>query len=541
MKKDICIQNDEISVFEYLKNNNLSDKVLAAKVNNKIVEQDYMLKSGDKLSPLDISTDEGYLIYKETLILVLIDAAQRLFGADPLIIRQSVNKSTYFELSTFVKDEENTALMLKNKMKEIIDEDKAFIQLEADKATAAQLFRESGNEKRANDVLQLPAEKIKLCKVGNNYHITYQQASYSVKCVSNFDIMPYEKGYLLRYPTNYSADKIPPVSSSRKIHRAITDYRDWITTVGVSDIFALNEIIRNGSAADIINLSEGLQEKSISSIADKILNQPDIRIILIAGPSSSGKTTFANRLCLHLRINHLSPVVISLDDYYVSEDKMPLDKYGEPDYEHVESIDYKLFNTHLSRLAAGEEVTLPRFNFSTCQPDKGRTLRLGEGQIVIVEGIHALNELLTSKVAKKNKYKIYLSALTSLCLDEYNAFSPTDNRLLRRIVRDAAYRRTTAEQTLSLWKNVRKGELKYIFPFESEADEVFNSSLVYELAVLKEPATRLLRTIEKSSVHFSRAERLIELLTYFEPLSSEAIPPTSIIREFIGGSTITGM
>lgn len=538
MNKDIIIQNDEITVFEYLKKNNLTGSVLAAKVNNKIVQQDFVLKSGDKLNLLDISTDEGYLIYKETLILVLIDAAQSLFGADPLIIRQSVNKSTYFELSTFVNDKESAAFMLKNKMREIIDEEKALVQFKADKLSAAHLFRESANEERARDIEKLPADEIKLCKVGNNYHITYQQVAYSVKCVNNFDITPYEKGYLLRYPTNYTADTIPPVSSSRKIHRAITDYRDWITTVGVSDIFALNKIIREGSAADIVNLSEGLQEKRISSIADKILNHPDIRIILIAGPSSSGKTTFANRLCLHLRINHLSPIVISLDDYYVSNDKMPLDKHGEPDYERVESIDYKLFNTHLSQLAAGEEVTLPRFDFSLGKPVKGRTLRLGEGQIVIVEGIHALNELLTSKVPKKNKYKIYLSALTSLCLDEYNAFSPTDNRLLRRIVRDAAYRSTTAAQTLSLWKNVRKGELKYIFPFESEADEVFNSSLVYELAVLKEPATRLLRTITEDSVHFSRAERLIELLSYFEPLSPEFIPPTSIIREFIGGSTI---
>lgn len=538
MNKDIIIQNDEITVFEYLKKNNLTGSVLAAKVNNKIVQQDFVLKSGDKLNLLDISTDEGYLIYKETLILVLIDAAQSLFGADPLIIRQSVNKSTYFELSTFVNDKESAALMLKNKMREIIDEERALVQFKADKSTAAHLFRDSANEERARDIEKLPAEEIKLCKVGNNYHITYQQVAYSVKCVNNFDITPYEKGYLLRYPTNYTADTIPPVSSSRKIHRAITDYRDWITTVGVSDIFALNKIIREGNAADIVNLSEGLQEKRISSIADKILSQPDIRIILIAGPSSSGKTTFANRLCLHLRINHLSPIVISLDDYYVSNDKMPLDKHGEPDYERVESIDYKLFNTHLSQLASGEEVTLPRFDFSLGKPVKGRTLRLGEGQIVIVEGIHALNELLTSKVAKKNKYKIYLSALTSLCLDEYNAFSPTDNRLLRRIVRDAAYRSTTAAQTLSLWKNVRKGELKYIFPFESEADEVFNSSLVYELAVLKEPATRLLRTITEDSVHFSRAERLIELLSYFEPLSPEFIPPTSIIREFIGGSTI---
>ena len=538
MNKDIIIQNDEITVFEYLKKNNLTGSVLAAKVNNKIVQQDFVLKSGDKLNLLDISTDEGYLIYKETLILVLIDAAQSLFGADPLIIRQSVNKSTYFELSTFVNDKESAAFMLKNKMREIIDEEKALVQFKADKLSAAHLFRESANEERARDIEKLPADEIKLCKVGNNYHITYQQVAYSVKCVNNFDITPYEKGYLLRYPTNYTADTIPPVSSSRKIHRAITDYRDWITTVGVNDIFALNKIIREGSAADIVNLSEGLQEKRISSIADKILNHPDIRIILIAGPSSSGKTTFANRLCLHLRINHLSPIVISLDDYYVSNDKMPLDKHGEPDYERVESIDYKLFNTHLSQLAAGEEVTLPRFDFSLGKPVKGRTLRLGEGQIVIVEGIHALNELLTSKVPKKNKYKIYLSALTSLCLDEYNAFSPTDNRLLRRIVRDAAYRSTTAAQTLSLWKNVRKGELKYIFPFESEADEVFNSSLVYELAVLKEPATRLLRTITEDSVHFSRAERLIELLSYFEPLSPEFIPPTSIIREFIGGSTI---
>ncbi len=536
-KKEYSIDK-EITVSDFVKSQSLEKTVLAVKRENKIVPPNYVLSDSDVITPITISDDEGYLIYKETLIILLLHAAEELSDCSAVFIRQSVNKSTYFEIECEDKSKADSAARIKEKMQLLIESGIVINQKELSKDEVAALFEAYGDSYRAKEIALLPAEKIRICETAKRCHITYQPLAYSIKAVDNFDVQPYKDGFLLKYPTNYTVDKIPEIKSGQKVHQAIEDYRDWITTIGAEDIFSLNGFVQSGKSSDIVNLSEGLHEKRLSRIADKISENPDIKVILIAGPSSSGKTTFANRLCLHLRINHIEPVVISLDDYYVNDDRMPRDEKGEMDFECVESIDYELFNEHLSLLTEGKSVEIPRYDFNVRHRVQGRTVSVGEGQILIVEGIHALNELLTSRVAKKNKYKIYLSALTSLCLDEYNAFSPTDNRLIRRMVRDAQYRNTPAEKTFKLWKSVRKGEQKYIFPFESEADEVFNSSLVYELAVLKEPAIKLLDTIGEDSEHYSKAIRLKELLSFFETMNPAPIPPTSIIREFIGGSTI---
>ncbi len=536
-KKEYTV-DDKITVSDFIKSQNLEKTVLAVKRNNAIVAPGYILKDRDEITSITISDDEGYLIYKETLIIVLLHAVEQLSDCSAVFIRQSVNKSTYFEIECNDITKEETARRIKAKIKSIIENGITINQKELSKNDVVKLFEKYGDAFRAKEVSRLPAEKIRVCETAKRCHITYQPLAYSVKAVNNFDVIPYEDGFLLKYPTNYTVNSIPEMKSGAKVHRAIEDYRDWITTIGAEDIFSLNSFIQNGKSTDIVNLSEGLHEKRISRIADKISENSDIKVILIAGPSSSGKTTFANRLCLHLRINHVEPIVISLDDYYVNDDRMPRDEKGEMDFECVEAIDYELFNEHLSLLTEGKSVELPKYDFNVRHRVKGKTITLNEGQILIVEGIHALNELLTSRVERKNKYKIYLSALTSLCLDEYNAFSPTDNRLIRRMVRDAQFRNTPAEHTFKLWKSVRRGEQKYIFPFESEADEVFNSSLVYELSVLKEPAIKLLNTIGEDSEYYSKAMRLKELLSFFETMNPEVIPPISIIREFIGGSTI---
>lgn len=527
----------KISVGEFIKRNAYDKNVLCCKANGKIVASDYIIDNNDILQPLTISSDEGYLIYKETLILVLLHAAEQTDSAHAVFVRQSVNKSTYFEVEGNV-DKRELAKDLEEKMRKIIREDTRLESIKLKKNVVAQLLRENNEDERAEEINALPTKFITVCKTAKRYHLTYQPLAYSLRALTNFALVEYDDGFLLKYPTNYTVDKIPEIKSGRKVHSAIEDYRDWISTIGVSNIFALNKTIRENTAAELVNLAEGLHEKRISSIADKIKENPEIKIILIAGPSSSGKTSFANRLCLHLKINHINPVVISLDDYYVDDERMPRDQNGEKDFECVEAIDYELFNEQLSSLARGESVQLPKYDFNIRRRVEGKVIRLQENQIIIAEGIHALNELLTSRVSRENKYKIYLSCLTSLCLDEYNAFSPTDNRLLRRMVRDAAHRNTPAEGTFKLWQSVRRGEQKYIFPFESEADEVFNSSLVYELAVLKKPALSLLEGIGTDSEHYSRAQRLIKLLSYFEELDPIPVPPTSIIREFIGGSTI---
>ena len=513
-------------------------KVLSLKANGKVVPGDYRIEDGDNLTSLTIASDEGYLIYKESLILLLLHAAEQMQGIRAVFVRQSVNKSTYFEVEGILNKEKFLS-ELTEKMNSIIKEDVIFSSVRFKRDVAAELFRENGEVERAEEIADLPLETVTLCKTAKRYHLTYQPLAYSTGALSQFVLVPYDDGFLLKYPTNYTIDKIPEIKSGLKVHQAIEDYRDWITTIGVENIFDLNSIVKSENQTELVNLAEGLHEKRISSIADKIKANPKIKVILIAGPSSSGKTTFANRLCLHLKINHINPVVISLDDYYVDDDRMPLDENGVMDFECVESIDYELFNDHLSRLAAGETVEIPKYDFNLRRRVKGESITLGEGQIVIAEGIHALNELLTSRVKHENKYKIYLSCLTSLCLDEYNAFSPTDNRLLRRMVRDAAYRNTPPEDTFRLWQSVRRGEQKYIFPFESEADEVFNSSLVYELAVLKKPALELLDTIAEDSIYYSRARRLCKLLGYVREMEKDPVPPTSILREFVGGSTIS--
>ncbi len=536
-KKNV-VADKKTSLGDFVKSIKKEKSVLSCKVNNIIRDKDYVIKEHDCIEPITIENDEGYLIYKETLILVLLHAAEQIEGCNALFVRQSVNKSTYFEIEAEGENKAHLAEKIKEKMREIIEKDTPMMQIEVKKNAAAEIFASCNENERAKEIALLPVEEIKLCKTAKRYHIMYQPLAYSLHAVETFEVRVYDEGFLLKYPTNYTIDKIPEIKSGEKVHRAIEDYRDWITTIGAADIFSLNKYIREKKGTELINLSEGLHEKRISSIADKIKENPDIKIILIAGPSASGKTTFANRLCLHLKINHIDPVVISLDDYYVDDERMPRDEKGEMDFECVESIDYMLFNEHLSRLAKGESVDIPKYDFNIRKRVEGKTLSLKEGQIIIAEGIHALNELLTSKVERKNKYKIYLSALTSLCLDEYNAFSPTDNRLLRRMVRDASYRNTSAEGTFKLWSSVRRGEKEYIFPFESEADQVFNSSLVYELSVLKKPAMQLLMNIDEKSEYYSRARRLIQLLSYFEDMEPSAVPPTSIIREFIGGSTI---
>lgn len=469
--------------------------------------------------------------------MLLLHAVEMIDGVNAVFVRQSVNKSTYFEMKTD-KDKSLLCDEIKKVMRKIIEEDAPLRSVKLSRMQAAELFFQNGEKERAEEIAELPTDYITVCKTEKRYHLTYQPISYSVKALHMFDIQPFDDGFLLKYPTNYTIDKIPQIKAGIKVHNAIEDYRDWISTIGVENIFALNKAIRESRVGELVNMSEGLHEKRISRIADKIKENPKIKIILIAGPSSSGKTSFANRLCLHLKINHINPVVISLDDYYVDFSRMPRDEKGEMDFECVESIDYELFNEHLSLLAEGKTVTLPKFDFKAKKRVEGKTVTLKENQIIIAEGIHALNELLTSRVPRENKYKIYLSCLTSLCLDEYNAFSPTDNRLLRRIVRDAEHRSTTAEETFGMWGSVRRGEQQYIFPFESEADEVFNSSLVYELAVIKKPALDLLEGITSESPYYSRARRLIKLLSYFIEFDPAPIPPTSIIREFIGGSTI---
>jgi len=345
-------------------------------------------------------------------------------------------------------------------------------------------------------------------------------------------------GIVLISPKITNPNTLEEHNIPKKLFQIFSEYRQWVNILGVDNVGKLNDIVEAGKANEFIRISEALHEKKIARIADMIAERKDrVRVILIAGPSSSGKTTFAQRLSIQLRVNGLIPVNISTDDYFVEKDKTPLDEYGEPDFEALEAVDLKLFNEHLNSLIKGEEVSIPTFNFLTGKREyHNRKIRLDEGHVLIIEGIHGLNPKLTEEVDEDSKFKIYISAITSMRIDKHNRIPTTDLRFIRRIVRDNKFRGCPAYKTIDLWPSVRRGEERNIFPFQEQADVMFNSSLIYELGVLKTLAVPLLSEIRPEQPQYSESRRLIEFLSYFLSINSDEIPTNSILREFIGGS-----
>jgi len=356
--------------------------------------------------------------------------------------------------------------------------------------------------------------------------------------IKNFALKYYSPGLILIYPDKANPDKIPEFAEQKKLFNILKEYKTWNKIINFENVSHINQKVKNGDIGDVIRISEALHEKKIANIADMIAsNINSKKLILIAGPSSSGKTTFAQRLSIQLRVNGIVPITLSLDDYFKNRDQSPVDENGQYDFEHIDAIDIDLFNEDLYKLLKGYEVEVPIFNFITgCREKTGRKLCINEKQIIIVEGIHGLNEKLTSSIPAKNKFKIYISALTSLNIDNHNRIPSTDTRMIRRIVRDHKFRGWNAESTIMNWPSVRRGEERYIFPFQEEADIMFNSSLIYELCVLKPFAEPLLAEVGKSSPAYTEAKRLIEFLGCFQSVDTHEVPLNSILREFIGGS-----
>jgi uridine kinase len=358
--------------------------------------------------------------------------------------------------------------------------------------------------------------------------------------LKNFKLQHYSPGIVIQFPTHECNGEIPKFESHPKLFKIFREAEKWGEILQIDYVAALNDIIVSKKEGEFIRIAEALHEKKIAEIADRIAETINKRqLILIAGPSSSGKTTFAQRLMIQLRVNGLNPVSISLDDYFVDRENTPRDEAGQYDFESLHAIDIELFNKDLNELLLGEEVEIPTFNFHTGSREyKGRRLKIKQGQPVILEGIHALNDQLTITIPREKKVKIYISALTQLNIDEHNRIPTTDTRLIRRIVRDYKYRSNNAERTLFLWNSVRRGEERNIFPYQEEADIMFNSALVYELSVLKKYAESLLRQVDNTSSYYSEAKRLLKFLNYFVALENEVeIPRTSILREFIGNSS----
>ena len=353
-----------------------------------------------------------------------------------------------------------------------------------------------------------------------------------------FTLIPYAHGFIIQFPSEKDPRYIAEFKPQPKLSGVFRESEKWARIMGVDIVASLNDTICKGKTDDLIKISEALHEKKIAEISDKIVAKEKVKLVLIAGPSSSGKTTFAQRLCVQLRVNGIRPHMISIDDYFVNRAFTPIDELGQPDFEALEAIDTKLFNQHMTQLIQGEEVEIPSFNFVTGERQyKGHKIKLEQEDVLVIEGIHGLNEKLSYAVPKENKFKVYVSCLTQLNIDHHNRIPTTDTRLIRRMVRDNQYRGIAPERTIELWASVRRGENKNIFPFQEEADVMFNSVLIYELSVLKQKAEPLLFSIQRTSPYYREAKRMLRFLEYFLTIDTSNIPTNSILREFVGGSS----
>lgn len=511
--------------------------IVAAKVNNRLRELGYALHKDSIVEFLDLTNSDGIRIYQRSLAFVFIRASMEIFPGCKVTVEHSLSKGLYCEIHYKRPIVEEDVLKIESRMWEIIEEDVPFIKDSIPIENAKKIFNELGFDAKTKllDFREKPEINIYSCGWLKNYFYGYMVPSTGF--LKLFKLKFYDPGVIIQYPEKSNPTQIPEFKEQSKLASIFREAERWGQIMDVAYVANLDERIRNKNYDELIRVAEALHEKKIAQIADMI-TETKKRIILIAGPSSSGKTTFAQRLAIQLKVNGLKPVSISTDDYFVDREHTPRDEWGEYDFEALEAVDIELFNEHLSKLIHGYEVEIPTFNFHTGQREyRGNTMRISEDHPIIIEGIHGLNENLTQDIPHDKKFKIYISALTQLNIDDHNRIPTTDTRLLRRIVRDSKYRGHSARNTLSRWNSVRRGEEKNIFPYQEGADVMFNSALIYELAVLKKYAEPLLKEIHKNEKEFSEAKRLLKFLSYFLSIEDESvIPQTSIIREFIGGS-----
>ena len=515
---------------------------VSARVNNKVEDLNFKVYYNKDVEFLDITSASGMRTYVRSLCFILTKAVSELYPNGNILLEHPVSKGYFCKLCIDRTIGLDDVIRIKQRMQEIIKADLPFIRHEKHTDEIIRLFKERGMD-----------DKVKLLETSGQLYSCYQQLgdtidSYygslvpSTGYIRLFDIVKYYDGLLLRIPNRKNPDKLEEVVKQEKMLDVFQEYHRWNEILGISTVGDLNQACNRGMATDLINVSEALQEKKIVRIADEITNRNEngqrVKLVLISGPSSSGKTTFSKRLSIQLMTNGLRPYPISLDDYFVNREDTPLDENGQHDFESLYALDLPFFEAQLKALLAGEEVELPRFNFNIGKREpSGKKLRIDDNMILILEGIHALNPALTPNIPAANKYKIYVSALTTILLDNHNYIPTTDNRLLRRIIRDYKYRSHSAEATINRWPSVRAGEEKWIFPYQEYADAMFNSALLFELAVLKDYVEPVLRKVPNRCPEYSEAHRLLRFLNYFVSVQDKELPPTSLLREFLGGSS----
>ncbi len=519
----------------------------SAKVNNKVEGLHYMLFGDKDIEYLDITSSSGLRTYTRSLFFVLYKAARDLYPGSRLRIDTPVSNGYYCRITVpdgetgeetplHVSPEVTDAL--RTRMQEIVAADMPFHRFTCPTEEAVRLFRESGLESKAKLLEGLGSLYTTYYTLDGTPDYFYGSLLVRTSQLSLFDVQPYAEGLLLRIPDPKNPAQLRPMVEQPKMFGIFSEQHRWNKILGVTTIGEFNAACDLGYTNDLINVSEALQEKKISQLADRIASLPDCRVILIAGPSSSGKTTFAKRLSVQLMACGVHPVPLSTDDYFVDREKTPRDEKGEYDFEHIDATNVPLLTEQVTTLIEGGEVEPPRFDFPTGRSiPSGRTLRLRPREVLVIEGIHALNPRLTEGVPDKYKFRIYASALTTILLDDHNYIPTTDNRLLRRIVRDHKYRARTARETIQQWPSVRRGEERWIFPYQEEADEMVNTALLFELAALRDQALPLLEQVPETAPEYSEAYRLRKFLSYLKPISTQGLPPTSLLREFLGGST----
>ena len=511
--------------------------IALCKLNREYYELFKNITEDGELELIRFNSSIGYKIYERTLQFIFIKAALDLFDDSVITIEHRIGDGIFGELHKKDALKEEDIIKIKERMIELINKDIPIKKIKVKRKEAIEIFKGYGMDDKVSLLNHVSFEDVSLYELDGRYDYFYGQMASSTGIVKGFDLIYYSPGFVLRYPKRENLNVVSEFKENRKLSQIFLETERWLNILGVGEVGSLNDKIENHEIRDLIMVSEALHEKKIAQIADMISERKDTKIVLIAGPSSSGKTTFANRLSIQLRVNGYVPIPISLDDYFVDREHTPRDENGEYDFESLYSLDLELFNDHLGRLLKGEEVEIPSFNFKKGEREwVGNKIKLPSNGIMLIEGIHGLNPLLTASISENQKFKIYISALTQLNLDNHNRIATTDIRRVRRIVRDYLSRGYGAEETLKMWPSIRRGEEKNIFVYQEEADVMFNSTLVYELCVLKKYALEELDKIDPDSPVYILASRLKSFLGFFKEIDKDYVPTNSILREFIGGS-----
>ena len=511
---------------------------VSAKVNNKVEGLHYRLYHNKDVEYLDLHTQSGIRTYTRSLFLVLCKAVHDLYSRSEVIIDIPVSNGYYCNLKLGHAITTEDVNRIRTRMQEIVNAHLPIQRFETTTEEAIDMFSKLGDEQKAK-LLKSSGTLYTVYYVLDDYKDYYYGSMLTnTSQLYLFGLEPYFDGVLLRIPSVQEPSQLGALIRQDKMFEVFKEHHRWQSLLGIKTVGDFNEAVGNGEATNLINVSEALQEKKISQIADKIAAKKDIKVVLIAGPSSSGKTTFCKRLSVQLLASGVKPVQISLDDYFVNREETPKDEQGEYDYESIYALNIPLINEQFNALFNGQEVELPKYNFQTGSSEKsGNKLHLEENNVLVVEGIHALNPTLTAQIPDDKKFKIYASALTTILLDNHNYIPTTDNRLLRRIVRDYKYRGCSAQETIRRWPSVRAGENKWIFPYQEQADVMFNTAMLFELAVIKPQAEEVLEQVPENCEEYAEAYRLRKFLKYFSPLPFRDLPPTSLLREFLGGSS----